>query len=266
MPEELSIDEHKHKKLKQNIKNSSVPLNLTNHQDNLYNHVDNRMDESKKPKLTPSSSSSASSFFINDILNSNSNRNESNENEILSKPFLKSTQTSSQKNSSNLLVNENIPFPQEELFLQNQANPYNLAFLNGIFKKTLDAGLQPTLANMNMATMATMATMINHNNNNSVNNPSDMCSPMNSSCIDESRDYSKDDTSSISDEKDDSDSGKLLDKIFINYIRLFFYFFKIVDRIIVIILQKLKNHVKQEQLLLITNLIVLKKALKDRNI
>jgi hypothetical protein len=197
MPEELStIDEHtKHKKQK----SSSLPLNLTNHH-HIYNKVENKkIDESKNHKLlTPS----ASSFFINDILNTTNaaNRNETNENELLSKTFFKSA---TQASSSNLLVNENISFSKDEIFLQNQANPYNLAFLNGIFKKTLEAGLQPSLANMNMATMATM---IN-------NNQSEMCSPLNS-CIDESRDYSKDDTrSSISDDKDDnddgSDSGKL---------------------------------------------------------
>lgn len=195
MPEELStIDEHtKHKKQKSS-KNSSLPLNLTTH--HIYNQVENnKIDESKKPKLL---TQSASSFFINDILNTTNAANRNETNEFLSKTFFKSTQAS----SSNLLVNENIPFSKDEIFLQNQANPYNLAFLNGIFKKTLEAGLQPSLANMNMATMATMATMINNNNNQS-----EMCSPLNS-CIDESRDYSKDDTrSSISDDKDDNDDG-----------------------------------------------------------
>ena len=201
MPEELStIDEHTNHKKQKSSKNSSLPLNLTNH--HIYNQVENnKIDESKKPKLlTPS----ASSFFINDILNTTNaaNRNETNENELLSKTFFKSA---TQASSSNLLVNENISFSKDEIFLQNQANPYNLAFLNGIFKKTLEAGLQPSFANMNMATMATMI------NNNNIQ--SEMCSPLNS-CIDESRDYSKDDTrSSISDDKDDnddgSDSGKL---------------------------------------------------------
>ena len=218
MPEEssnnngLSVDEQKHKKHKQNNnKSANIPLNLTNNSQEMFNfHINNKalMEEFnneslKKPKIIAPSSSS--SFFINDILNSNANKNETNENELLAKTFLKSTAQMPvpQKNLQN---NESIQFSNEEIFLQSQTNPYNLAFLNGIFKKTLEANMQPTLANMSIATMASMA-------NNNVHQTGEMCSPMNS-CIDESRDYSKDDSSSISDnDRDDgSDSGMLTKK------------------------------------------------------
>ena len=185
---------------KQNIKNSSMPLNLSNnHQEMIYNSHNKEskmlLDEiTKKPKVSQSNAST-SSFFISDILNSNTNKNDSNDFESI----LKSNQTLAKNKPNNILLNENRQISNEDLFLQNQTNPYNLAFLNGIFKKTLEAGLQPTLANINMTSIKNNVTQL----------PSEICSPINS-CIDESRDYSKDDSSSISEDKNDSDSGKYI--------------------------------------------------------
>lgn len=228
MPEDFSVD-----KQHQNMLKSSKALNLTNHNNNKdilsynipngENNTNLCSDDSNHEKFsmmknkssTFQSSPAASSFFINDILKTSQSESNMNQSGLSvnnsSKLNLGSYQNLLQSSSNSLLqassafvpkrhnLIENINQPEinnEDMFLSNQNNPYHLAFINGILRKTIGTGFS-SITNMDANSIKTAASKMN---------VSETCISANS-FVDESRDYCKDDMSSISDEKDSDNSG-----------------------------------------------------------